>query len=560
MNYSDRTIREPKPLHLTQQQQDVIRALRGRESERYPISQWYLGALYALDNHHNPDRFTQAAQSLRELVEKLPRVVLESDLQVNSYNVAENRRQLANRIVGDRQRYQEGWDGKLIDPALAETLERASTYFEESQQPSRREQVQMAVVGIDPLANQFDVEILKSKRDRIYEVWQQFEKFAHHGGIQDAKDFADCLEVLEREILDLLAPITAQDQQEIRSILDRTDRADSEVDRMFTLLERRGANYTFFFDQATDPSWIPHLLARGYFSNPPKVERVANEQYSAPYWWPLHYLSRVTLHGPDTVVEIVKQLPAVDNPRVKLRILDIACQLPGSQSAELKSRVLEIGEWDLPFFEHWYSDLLTHWVKENETPAALELAAVLVAFDPDPYTEQKRSRFLENGVDWAPPTSPVPRLGEWEYRRMFENALRPLGEKEPLAVAYLLADALEEMIQLRTQCKAEHKEGGDDLSEVWCRRLGRIDDSFEEPSNVLVECLTFACEKVFETLPDSIAELDETLRGHTWKIFGRLRQHCMPAIRVLGPRVGFANSCSGGTTTQGPSIVMSSSR
>ena len=80
MNDGHENHRQPIPLKLTPQQEDVLRALQGRENERYPLSQWYLGALYALDNDYNPDRISQSAQSLRELIEKLPRVVLARDL------------------------------------------------------------------------------------------------------------------------------------------------------------------------------------------------------------------------------------------------------------------------------------------------------------------------------------------------------------------------------------------------------------------------------------------------------------------------------------------------
>ena len=68
---------QPTPLVLTHEQRAVLEALKSKETEKYPLSKWYLGALYALANPHNPDRISQAAQSLRELVEKLPRVVRE---------------------------------------------------------------------------------------------------------------------------------------------------------------------------------------------------------------------------------------------------------------------------------------------------------------------------------------------------------------------------------------------------------------------------------------------------------------------------------------------------
>ena len=139
MNDGNGNAGQPMPLHLTQQQQDVIRALQSRENEEFPLSQWDLGALYALVNPYNPDRFSQAAQSLRELVEKLPDVMLKGDVQIDSYDLRENRRQIIVRIARDRQRYLDGWNGKSIDAELPETLEKASTYFEKSEQPSRRE-------------------------------------------------------------------------------------------------------------------------------------------------------------------------------------------------------------------------------------------------------------------------------------------------------------------------------------------------------------------------------------------------------------------------------------
>ena len=69
----NRNVSEPRVLTL--RERDVSDALRSNETEKYPLSQWYLGALYVLDNHYNPDRIAQAAHSLRELIEKLPIVI-----------------------------------------------------------------------------------------------------------------------------------------------------------------------------------------------------------------------------------------------------------------------------------------------------------------------------------------------------------------------------------------------------------------------------------------------------------------------------------------------------
>ena len=525
MKDGNRDHREPRPLELTRQQQDVIRALRGKQNDKYPLSEWYLGALYALNHHHNPDRISQAAHSLRELLEKLPRLVLETDAKVGSFNLQEHSRDILARLIQDRERYPEGWEAKPIDPILAETLDQVALHFERRQQPSRKERIQMSLLSTDPLARELDAKLLASKRDRISKLGKRLEDYTHHGAASAATDFGHDLELLERVILDLLAPITAQDQQEIQAILDQHDRTDAEVDRLFTLMEKSGANYTFFFTHATDPSWIPTLRDRGYLSDPPHIEQMGDEEVRAPIWWPLHYLFGVVKDAPDEVLRVLLQLPKLDNPQVTRRILDIACELPGVQSRKLKSRVIDFGQWDFPFLGLWYCRVLAHWVKENETRAALDLAEVLVQFDPDPEMESKRNSYGEAGPVWTSPIRPVPKLEEWEYLQMLEDGVRPLAQKEPYAVARILINATERMIKLRTQEESESARSDDDLSELWCNRLGRVDNNYEQSSSALVASLTFACEQVFENDPSSIANLDDILRTNRRTLFKRLRQH-----------------------------------
>ena len=469
--------REPVPLELTRQQQDVFQALRSRENARFPLSQWYLGALYAVNDQRNPDGISQAAHSLREIIEKLPRVVLEID------------------------------------------------WFERRGKPSQREQGRIVFAEVDPLAHQLDTRIQAERRDRFYELRDQLVKLGHHQGDPEGQDFGNCLETLERAVLDLFAPITAQDQQEIQSILNQHKRSGDDIERVFTLMERRGANYAFFFAHANDAGWIPILRQKGYFAEPPNIEPAGDGQFNYRHWWPLDYLARVATHAPEEVVEVILQLPKCDNPMVQARILDIAQELPGVNSAKLKPKVLDSGPLDYWISDHRYSALLAHWVRENETHAALELADLVVRFEPDPQLEYKRNWYSENGIDWIPPLKPVPRLQEWEYRRMFEKGVRPLAEKDPYALALILVDAAEGMIRLRWPENSQDEGSDEDLSEVWCRRLDRVDDPSEGPSNVLIEGLTIACAGVFEKVSGLVKDLDEILCSHQWKIFKRLRQH-----------------------------------
>lgn len=44
------------------------------EREDFKFGDWYLGAIHALGALDNPDRLSHAANSLREILEKIPRV------------------------------------------------------------------------------------------------------------------------------------------------------------------------------------------------------------------------------------------------------------------------------------------------------------------------------------------------------------------------------------------------------------------------------------------------------------------------------------------------------
>ena len=515
-----------EPLVLTPQQQEVLDALGNRETEKYPLSQWYLGALYTLENHNNPDRVAQAAHSLRELLEKLPQVIHESDVHVNSSKFKEMRIKINKHLSRAKNRYPEGLKGKQIDEDLDKTLIEIENYIELNNKPDRRERIKQAVANIDPMVNTLDTEIQKAKRDQYHDLWRQLEGFAHHKSRSSVEEFSNCLKELETIVFDLLAPITAQDQQDIQTILNLSEKSDEDVNRMFSLIERRGANSAFFFKQISeqaDVMWLPFLEKRGYFLHPPSIQRTDDNYVTYPFWWPIRYLEKISSKVPNETIEIVGQLPKTDNPIVYDGILNIALQLTGKQSVKLKDKIFEYAgmehQWRIPK----YAELLAHWTKEDQASAALELAEILIAFAPDPQSAEKQNQRKENPMGFMTILYPSPRFNHWEYSNIMSKGIRQLAEKEPYKVSCFLIHATANMIRLRTHQVDLDKEA--DLSEIWCPRLHGPDSNAEDPDKVLVHTLTFACEKVYEKSPDAIADLDKILRKQHWNIFKRIRQH-----------------------------------
>ena len=519
------------PLVLTGQQRTILEALQGKETEQYPLSKWYLGALYALENPYNPDCVSQAAQSLRELLEKLPRIVRESDAQGTASGLADLRRDINTRILEDKKRYPEGWRGKKIDGQLDKTLKKVDRYFGLNRQPTRKEQIQKAVATIDPMVDQLNSEIRQEKLDELYKLGRTLESFAHHQRKPDIEKFREYLDILERIIFDLLAPITAQDQHEIQSILKRSDRSESDVERMLSLIERRGANCAFFFSHATDPVWIPHLKEREYFVQPPTVKSIDDGRVIFPSWGPLLYLKRVSVTDPCLVVDTILNFKDTDNPRVLHEVFEIALKVePIEQSLRLKGWVQKYLQ--SPYSSAWPDSnlivkLLNRWAgaSTDATDAALELMKVVVSFRTDPESKAKQARRKADQEALTTLLEPLPRFDEWEYQEVLKKGVQPLSEWKPYRVAQILINATATMIRLQFHQDELERVGSKDLSTLWCQRVDESSRDYQDSKENLVLALVFVCEKVHEKEQESVAVLDQVLRNQRWDIFTRIRQH-----------------------------------
>ena len=279
----------------------------------------------------------------------------------------------------------------------------------------------------------------------------------------------------------------------------------------------------YFFSHLENPLWLQPLVERGRFKYPPKAQRFDDGTVIYPYWHEIQYLKNVCVDLPHEVIDLVVDLPKVDNPVVYDGILDIALQLPGEYSVKLKDKILDYAGMEHQFRTYRYANLLERWTKENQTSAALELAEVLVKFASDPQSESKQKRRIENPMDSNTLLEPAPRMLPGEYRDIMLKGIRPITESDPYKVACILIDATANMIYLRKHKQDFNNQKDDSWS--WCPCIYKPGKDGGSSEETLVHTLAFACEKVFEKSSNAIVELDKTLRNQHWNIFKRLRHH-----------------------------------
>ncbi len=530
MSASNSSGEYPQNLDLTSDQRMVIEALREYETSEYRLSQWYLGAMYALANSNNPDRFAQAAQSFRELLEKIPRVLRDSEAIGTHSGFRGMRHSIRQLLAREDRKPDQPWKGRVISAGLDKALRRIERYLELNAQPTRREQVYSGLSALDPMYGAFNRRVRDEKRMRYLQIWKALEGYAHHRPDVKESEFHSCLENINNLITELMAPISSRDQGEIDRILSK-DGGPSEADihRVLSLIERRGANYTFFFRKVDRTAWLVPLDRAGYFLEPPQIESAGDGRVAAPSWLPVIYLARIADRVPEPVVEVVCRMHDTENPRVLHEIVEIALKVP---DVHLSLRLEKIVRKHVTSSFKWLlhgsiPKLMVRWAAGGDAglKAALSLCSLIVAFTPDPRADEKERRRKSDPSDLFTSLEPSPRVESWEYQRILERGVKKLSAVSPFSTAQVLVDAAAKMINLMDSKVADGCERWDDWSESWCERIDHYTRPSPDSKVILIITITYACEQVYLKQTESIPLLDAALRRPRRKVFDRIRQH-----------------------------------
>jgi hypothetical protein len=206
-------------------------ALSGRQrsfSERLTeldqgLGAMYLGALYASSNMANPDSLAQAAQSARELMEKLPRR-LGAEQPSRGGGLTSQVRGL--QTVWERYRRQARKPptellGEQIDQPLVNVLRQVEVVISwtERHAPGRRAEARTVIREIDISGVDLPDHLLEQNVREWIRLSNFFNDVAHHRGSTTPETVDQELRALERFLWDRLIPETTEDLQAIDEII-----------------------------------------------------------------------------------------------------------------------------------------------------------------------------------------------------------------------------------------------------------------------------------------------------------------------------------------------------
>lgn len=500
----------PAPIALTDIQQRVVDALRQRERPDGMLSRCYLGALWSLGAMQNPDRLAQAAHSLRELMEKLPTVV-QGARAPRGPQFHQRRLRIKQGLMKADPNYPKcKWPEMSMTTGLAETLDATVEYLELSETYSRSARIIDAITALDPMFAAAGRHRAAARADSYHKLWAELESITHH---ETSGDVAKLLRELDDMILDLVAPVVADDQQEIMSLLQVGPDKDRSK-RLLELIRRRGANFVLFYQKVSDPAWLDALVAAGEYATPPPSVEGKDGQVYYDYWWAMAPLPRMVAIGETKVVDLVVVLPDTENPRVLQEIAAVALAAPSlEQSLRLAKKVLAYVNLRTPWLAHdTCSKLITKWSvvgAPEALTAAMSLAAAMLNL-----TESKNGnpKGRYSGTRFSPPRE------MWEYRETAEKSLIPLMEAAPMDVARMLSRKLRKILKAEVDTKDPWADG----SRWWCEDLQQADMNEIDPRSVLAVALVRACLLATRRDPKEFAAVREILRQQPSELFDRI--------------------------------------
>lgn len=205
-------------LPLTTQQRGVLGELIREDAQ---LANMYLGAIHVRDQRSNPDRFSQAAHSLRDLLDRIGSrrggpIASGPDLHKE---VCDLRGKWPDD--GIPTVFEDRTDSPVFDKPLRDFLEAAAAFFArfDSRPPNRREQAGRFFAATDPLQRRLSPPIEKIHVTRWLDVRRDLLAIAHHGRSPTETEFQALLDSFDSLLIERLRPKVFEQQDELDRII-----------------------------------------------------------------------------------------------------------------------------------------------------------------------------------------------------------------------------------------------------------------------------------------------------------------------------------------------------
>jgi hypothetical protein len=278
------------------------------------------------------------------------------------------------------------------------------------------------------------------------------------------------------------------------------------LEQAIAQIQKSPEHYSYFFNKLQKPDWIKPLLERGFFKEPPSVNR-EGEYLSVPFWPESQYLSRMAKKDPENTYHALLGIPPTDNPRVHEDILEAVAKLPSSFAHQLAKKELV-----------WIKAQKSLYFSLPETLA--QLISVFCDQGLDNFAVQISRELLtlksgENG-------ELGPKINVYQYEKLLTEQIPGLIIAAKFKALSMLAELLLQIVM-----NEGNQEEMRDFSWIWRRAIEdhRQNGSYKDIPDLVVESTRDAAVSLIQNGLASAEEVLDFFKQYNWPIFKRISLH-----------------------------------
>lgn len=209
---------------LTNEQTTLFRVLHGRSES---IAQMYLGAIIAINDGQDPEKWCKAAHEIRELMKSMAQI---ADVEIRALNeslgakVGELETHFDSMMEASQLKPPK-WDGS-VDQPMQNWLNKTAEFFtwKKAFQPKRRAEYTQVLRALDGPNRLLPAEI----EERNVQLWmdtkEYFDKLAHHGSVALEQEFLERVAYVESVLHNKLNPRTFPNFDALDAIIEEGER------------------------------------------------------------------------------------------------------------------------------------------------------------------------------------------------------------------------------------------------------------------------------------------------------------------------------------------------
>lgn len=467
-----------------EKQKEIYQALLGlSETAGLRLGGIYAGIVRTLSDKGHPDRLSQAAQSIRELANLIPRFKegiilpeptnkLESVLNKANWNAL-------RLLIGVQVSKPIPQDIETVIESVASILNRSNN----------SDIIADQLVGSHPDRSELPAYLQKGFVKEWVRLQRWFTSLSHYPDVKNSTELVSDNE-FEKNFLffeDLLYRTIChipffQPLPEIDKLL-KLERPTQEDVQSLARIISHPKQKEYFFNQCSNPEWISPLNKSGAFSRPQEPLRENGGVMFVP-WPESKYLARMASQKPKEVFDIVQGLES-DNQTVLYDFVDCALKSPLNIAIKYVDLVDRKKWLNSPYslsLPNQVAELMEMLAEGGRVKEALRLARVLFNLQVDPPIKTSED---ESDPLYRIQRDARPYYDEWNFSEIIKRKSSTLVKADPVGAFGLFSSILRQAIELEGKVNKE-EDSFYEYSHIWRPNLEQSRNTSTDSKNCLL--------------------------------------------------------------------------